>query len=225
MIGNGQYRCRRVSNHLQADIVVAEIRQAVALAELHHFALNEVARQRRDREAGENGGALAGSIGAQESDAELAARARQLLHRIGPPDTAILPHRYRQRILQMRVAALGAGPDQLLLHQDFAVSRRSLGEAVEDGNVEPVLVDLLAHGIAHADRHVDRHVRIGLRKTLQHFRQDAFADILGRTDTHDAIHVRQQEARHRFIVERQQPAGKAEQHFPFRRQRHRARVT
>jgi hypothetical protein len=87
-----------------------------------------------------------------------------------------------------------------------------------------MLVDPLAHRVAHADRNVDGDVRIRLGKALQYIRQDSLADILRRTDPHHTVHVGQQEAGHRLVIERQKPPGIAEQELALRRQRHRAGV-
>ncbi len=65
---------------------------------------------------------------------------------------------------------------------------------------------------------------MGLGKTLEHMRQDAFAVIVRRTQPHHAGNVGDNEFRDRLAVDRQQTPGVTEQHFAVRGQRHRARV-
>ena len=63
-----------------------------------------------------------------------------------------------------------------------------------------------------------------LRETLQHMRQHALAIIIRRAQPNDTDNLGNDELRHHLAVDRQQPAGIAEQHLAIRGQRHRTRV-
>ena len=72
VFGDGQNRCRRVIHHLQTDIVVAEFRQTFRLTECHEIALNQITRQRSDREIRLDGRPLPRRMSTEESNSELA---------------------------------------------------------------------------------------------------------------------------------------------------------
>jgi len=203
---------------------VAEVRQAVLLAERHHVLADQEAGERGDGEVGADRRALAHVMGAEIGDAEVAARAGQLLQRPRAPDAALLPDGDRQRVLQVRRAAVAARPDELFLHQQFARHRHHAVRRVEDRKVQPPLGDGAAQVAARFDRDVDRDRRIGLGEALQHLRQDQLADVVRRAEPHQPVHLRHHEARHRLVAERQEPPRIGEQHLAVMGEHHRAGV-
>ena len=124
----------------------------------------------------------------------------------------------------MRAAALGAGPDDRLGEQHLGAERTGLVGVGQQRDVERPVVHAPAQIAALVDGDVDGDRRMRLRETLQHMRQHALAVIVRRAEPHHADNVGNDELRHHLAVDRQQPAGIAEQHLAIRGQRHRTGV-